>query len=237
MIKLTNIGNIKHAIWKWSGFDLIVHFYRKNIGGFNIPLSPHFESEAATQWFLEKLVAARYYVEFGSGGSTYLAAKNSIKFITVDSDKIFLEAVRSKIINAGFHNAEKQQYKFADIGPTRSWGEPLILCWPSPERCEKFKRYSDFPNAENLKFLIPDFVLVDGRFRVACALKAFRALAGHKGWTVAIDDYEGRSYYKVIEEFSKPDYLIGKLAVFSNVHKTDPVLLDQEIAKYELDPR
>jgi len=71
------------------------------------------------------------YLEYGSGGSTYLAAKLKKTFITIDSDKIFLDAVRKKIIRDGIYDDESQTYCHANIGPTKEWGQPIVLFKPT----------------------------------------------------------------------------------------------------------
>lgn len=48
--------------------------YRKRTKGFDVPDEPHFDTEA-TKMFVDLLKNADRYLEFGSGGSTVVAAK------------------------------------------------------------------------------------------------------------------------------------------------------------------
>ncbi len=81
-------------------------------------------------------------------------------------------------------------------------------------------------------------VLVDGRFRVACALKCLRLLRDRANWTLVFDDYFSRPAYAVVADFAEPsECLAERIAVFTslrpNVLRSD---LDQAIQRYELSP-
>src|SRR6185503_11787653 len=108
--------------------------YVQRLKGFSVPTSPHFESDDAAAWFVDKLQNSQVYLEFGSGGSTYLAAKLKKRFVTVDSDYFFLKAVRKKIVEDGLLDNERQRYRYANIGITRRWGWPLGLLKPGKKR-------------------------------------------------------------------------------------------------------
>jgi hypothetical protein len=207
--------------------------------GFEVPDSPFFygtdgTTEEGTTWFLDTLKNSRRYLEYGTGGSTYQAAKMGIEFIAVDSDPYFLKSVREKIRNDGYARPDGQTFHYADIGLTGHWGRPLGRGKPSARRLEKFRRYSD-PPAECFEGgLTPDLVLVDGRFRVACVLKSLRMLSGKRGWTIAMDDYGDRPHYHEIAEFAEIDRLVGgRMAVITAAKSVSPELLDSAIEKYE----
>jgi hypothetical protein len=121
---------------------------------------------------------------------------------------------------------------------TGHWGRPIGLRSPSASRLEKFRRYSDPPPECLEGGRTPDFVLVDGRFRVACVLKAIRMLQHERGWTIAMDDYGDRPHYGVIgEEFANIDRLVGgRMAVITSLKEFSPEQLDAAIRKYEIDP-
>jgi hypothetical protein len=209
---------------------------------FPVPDSPFFydtqgKVEEGPAWFLETLKGSKRYLEYGTGGSTYLAAKHGIEFIAVDSDPYFLKSVRKKISNAGLARPVGQTYHYADIGLTAHWGRPIGLREPSARRLEKFRRYSDPPPQCVEGGRTPDFVLVDGRFRVACVLKALRMLAHERGWTIVMDDYGDRPQYEVITEFAEIDRLIGgRMAVLTAAKPFAPERLESAIRKYETVP-
>ena len=62
----------------------------------------------------------------------------------------------------------------------------------------------------------PDFILVDGRYRVACALESARprvyARASSK---LLFDDYALREQYHVVEKYIGPPQRIGRAALFT----------------------
>jgi hypothetical protein len=200
-----------------------------------VPEYPHFESDRATAWFLEKLGAAANYLEYGSGGSTYAAAKIGVNFATVESDADFLDRVREKIRGDGLAKQFGQLYHHADIGPTGDWGFPLDHRNPSVDQLAKYRRYSD-PPAELSRDgnSLPDLVLVDGRFRVACVLKVLRMLGDKTGWTIVIDDYVDRPYYHVVEEFAEVErYVEGRLVALTAKKVVHPQYLEGAILHYE----
>lgn len=207
-------------------------WYAQRVRGFSAPRTPHFGDEETTAWFTQALAGASSYVEFGSGGSTYLAARQGIPFVSVDSDRYFMDAVRRQIVEDGLHDPENQRFHHVDIGLTKKWGHPVMFLPPSVARRERFRSYSDFPETPRT----PDLVLVDGRFRVACALKALRALATHEGWTLLIDDYLKRPGYRVVEDFGVLDQMVGRMAVFRGLRVQDMASLDAAIREHELDP-
>jgi hypothetical protein len=226
--------SLKDGIWEAK--DLLKFLYVQRIKGFDVSASPHFDSTATTEWFTGMLRQSRMYLEYGSGGSTCLAAKLKKPFVTTDSDPYFLGCVKQRIIRDGFYDEATQNYRHADIGLIRRWGKPVTLTRPSKKRLALFAQYSDFPQGQFAGGVLPDLILVDGRFRVACALKAVRALKGRAGWTLAIDDYEGRSY-AVVETFAKLERMVGRMAVFSGALPADDDSLAKAIAHYEYDPR
>lgn len=172
---------------------------------------PHFDSPETTDWFLDRLASTKRYLEYGTGGSTYQAARIGVNFIAVDTDPYFLDAVRAKIQGAGLGKSG-QVFRHADIGRTGTWGRPRGRI--SDARRQLFRRASD-PPPECLEGLLPDLVLIDGRFRVACAFKAFNLLHAETGWTVVVDDYSDRPQYREIEDYGDVR-LVGRMAVIQS---------------------
>jgi hypothetical protein len=152
-------------------------------------------------------------LEYGSGGSTVLAAGMPGKTIfSVESDAAWVAMMQAWF--AANPPASDPTLHHADIGPTRDWGHPVddtgIRRWPG---------YAlsvwDRPD-----FRHPDVVLVDGRFRVACLLAtAFRIT---RPVTALFDDYAGRRTYHGVEEFLRPSALIGRMARFDLVPQPVP---------------
>ena len=82
---------------------------------------------------------------------------------------------------------------------------------------------------------MPDLIIIDGRFRVACALKSIKYLYDKAGYTILLDDYVGRSAYCEIERFSNLVKLQVRIVVLKQKANIDFAKLDKTIAKYEAD--
>lgn len=215
---LSNQPKLSHApVEFWAGRDFVrvrrfleekAFAAQQRLGHLAVPDMPHFDSAESTEWFLAQLASATRYLEYGTGGSTYQAAKLGLDFIAVDTDPYFLDSVRAKIHAAGLGRAG-QVFRFANIGWTGTWGRPVGRV--TEARRELFRRASD-PPPECFEGLTPDLVLVDGRFRVACAFKVFNMLHAQPGWTVVVDDYADRPQYRAIEEYAQVE-LVGRMAV------------------------
>jgi hypothetical protein len=201
--------------------------------GFDAPASPHFDSPETTAWFQERLKTATAYLEYGAGGSTFLAASSGIPFISVDSDRYFLKAVRKKIKAHGFLDERSQTYHYADIGLTGPWGRPVMFGPPSSGRAGLFSRYSDPPAPCQARGFAPDLVLIDGRFRISCALKLARLMKDRDDWTILVDDYVERPHYHLLEGFLRLQGCVGRMAVFARRPEQDLDLLDAAIARFE----
>ena len=83
----------------------------------------------------------------------------------------------------------------------------------------------------------PDFILVDGRFRVACALNAIRRLGGARDWELWLDDYEGREHYDVVTQFAVLERMSGVTAIFKPREGVDHEALDAAIEQAVRDYR
>jgi hypothetical protein len=176
--------------WKIS-FEI-----RKRLKGFEVGDKPHLDPESGAL-FPELLAKSRRYLEFGAGGSTVLAARTNKIGMCVEGDRFFLRDVKRKIADI----THQMTLFHADIGETSKWGFPWYR-EASPGRVERWRSYVETPFL-GLNEPFYDFILVDGRFRVACVLKALREGALRKAsFKVMIDDYRGREYYRIIEEFA-----------------------------------
>lgn len=195
----------------------------KHIRGFTAPTDqPHLDA-ATLDLLRRKLRESRCYLEFGSGGSTVLADRIGVRTISVESDRQYAKVVRGTLSRHG-----SVEMLTPNIGITGEWGMPLF------KNHRKWRRYVDAPFAK-LADAFPDLVLIDGRFRVACALNTARH-AHQLGVqaTLIFDDYEERPFYNVVEQFIGVPQLVGRSAVF-HLGRTaiDPNLIDRFIE----DPR
>lgn len=158
---------------------------------------PHRE----TAYLLRRLRRSKSFVEFGAGGSTLLAFDASVqKVLSVESDVRLASFLQSR--------AATSTTDFTIVTPTMKeiggWGSPLS----TGDVSEIGRAYAHATDGSK-SF---DTVLVDGRFRVACAL----VIAGRitQRTIIMIDDYSGRASYHTVEKFLGRPRLVGRLATF-----------------------
>ena len=211
---------------KVSMGEQVKHYVRRRFLGVDVPEEPHFDSVESTSWFLDKLAKSRRYLEYGMGGSTYTAAKLGVPFVAVESDPVFLNAVQEKIQSAGYARSE-QVLHYANIGPVGPWGRPVGRM--SSERDESFRSYSNIPDQCH-DGPAPDLVLVDGRFRVACALKALRQFRAD--CLIVVDDYADRPHLQVLTEFAEIEH-VGRMAVLTKAKPVSAYHLADAISAWE----
>lgn len=158
--------------------------------------------------------SARSLVEYGSGGTTLLAVEAGLRrIVSVESDRRWIKRLRREA--ASIRRAERigrLAFRFVDLGPVAAYG------YPAGERARE--RWPDYPAApwrtgwvdRLLRRPPPDLVLIDGRFRVACAVEtAARAAPGTR---VLVHDYRDRPHYAPIGDILDLVELIDTLAVF-----------------------
>ena len=169
--------------------------------------------------------AAQSILEYGSGGSTVVAARAGCRVTAVESDKAWADNLAAELV--GISDAARVHH--VDIGPTRSWGKPR-----SALAHERFHTYAlsvwDRPDFQD-----PDLVLIDGRFRAAC-LAAVKMRA-RRPTTVLFDDYVDRRYYHAVENLAVKEEVVGRLARFTvTPGPVPPEMLTQVIGWFS-DPR
>lgn len=149
--------------------------------------------------------AARVILEYGSGGSTVLAAENArAKVFSVESDAAWVEKLRGWFSS---HPAKAQLVlHHADIGPTKDWGMPV--------NNRRVAQWAGYPNSvwDLPGFVQPDTVLIDGRFRLACFVTVLLRSTGPM--RLFWDDYTDRPIYHRAEKLAKPLRFHGRMAEF-----------------------
>lgn len=183
-------------------------FINQRLIGFSSPDRPHMD-EASEARFERELGNSRAYLEFGTGGSTVSADRLRKPTRSVDCDPYYVAAVRKALRPDTIVDIIT-----VDIGITREWGKPLFR-QRTPARLRRWSRYAEAPFERAWPNGFPDFVLVDGRFRVACALESARQarLAG-AATTIMVDDYEDRPAYRAIEAYLGAPERVGRSAMF-----------------------
>lgn len=146
---------------------------------------------------------SKVILEYGSGGSTRIAADMPDKLImSVESDLDWTRSLRHDLMNA----KSPVILQHVDIGETGPWGRPL------DDR--SWRNYHRYPNSvwDEPWFRQPDVVFIDGRFRTACLATVI--LRTRKSVRVMFDDYGARDRYQLIERIIKPYQMIGRMAEF-----------------------
>lgn len=149
--------------------------------------------------------AAGVVLEYGSGGSTVLAAELPGKRVfSVESDPVWAGNLQAYLDAAGL--AAGVSLHVADIGPTGDWGAPV--------GDEGWRRYHRYPLSvwDRADFRHPDVVLVDGRFRAACFVAVMVRIT--RPVTLLFDDYVGRKPYHRVETWAAPVSQVGRMARF-----------------------
>jgi hypothetical protein len=163
--------------------------------------------------FEAEIGKARRYSEFGLGGSSLRAARLGVEtVVAVDSDKQWVDAVRTHAEIATKIASGSMSVLHGDIGPVRDWGNPA-----DRDHMHKWPNYIGVVWAEwHRRKLLPDVVFVDGRFRVACCLSvviAFGTTAAKRPVTMLHDYNDERPHYRDVLEFFELEQLEGSLAV------------------------
>lgn len=162
----------------------------------------------------DRYAAAAVILEYGSGGSTLLAASLPDKLIfSVESDRTWALALQTRIDLADLPSPAIIHH--ADIGPTGRWGRPL-----DDSHWHLYHRYPlqiwSVPF-----FRHPDLILIDGRFRAACLVAACLRIT--RPVTVLFDDYADRPAYHVVERMVQPQQTVGRMAEFRLLPQSWPV--------------
>lgn len=178
---------------------------------------PHFIDDDINM-FKKYIKNSKIYFEYGSGGSTHYVStcSNIEKFYSVESDGAWIEKLKPLI-----SDLIKCNFIYIDINSNGNWGMPGKYATN-----DQLKQYSNAIN--NIDNSNIDLVLIDGRFRVACALKCFNL----ENCLILFDDFLNRPHYHIILEF----YDIverGKIMVCLKRKIREPPSLDL-IKKYEL---
>lgn len=139
--------------------------------------------------FISALKPAASYFEYGVGGSSIWAAAHGLKVNGVESDPHWITQVKNAI------DPLEYDIDYVDLGPTGHYGKPL------QDNFLAFEHYSKSILRHNRSF---GLVLIDGRFRVACAVTVALAALSFgdiKDTTIYFHDFNNRPEYHVVLNF------------------------------------
>lgn len=145
---------------------------------------------------LEKYTPSGQILEFGAGGSTVFFAHRGVQnIVTVESDAEWIKKLLlGNALLRQWAKSGRWQALHAHIGATGEWGVPLARR-PSVAWLNYHQSVWSAVNPSQL-----DFVFIDGRFRVACALQVLLRTAG-RNLPVMIHDFSPRTHYHVLLHF------------------------------------
>lgn len=158
------------------------------IGADNFPICL---SDTERKFLVNNIKDAKKYLEFGSGGSTYIALTqtNIPNILSVESDKNWIKHLET--FDVITQNKERLNFLHIDIGKTGDWGMPVEM-----DKKELWPNFSEQPFKSKKDW---DVILIDGRFRVACALQAI--LNSKKNVKILMHDFNNRPEYHDILRF------------------------------------
>lgn len=161
--------------------------------------------EAETAHLRKCYAQAQVILEYGSGGSTEMAAQMPGKLVlSVESDRVWARDLRRKIAQAKPLSQVIVQH--VDIGTTGQWGRAVDD--------SRWHNYHHYPNGiwDAPFFRHPEVILIDGRFRTACLMTAILRIT--QPVIVLFDDYADRPKYQLVEQLVRPCRIIGRMAEF-----------------------
>ncbi len=206
----------------------ILTYYNLINKKFNIDDNINFSSDLENKFFEKKLLNSKLYLEYGSGSSTLLADRNNIIYYSIESDKIFYKNLKEKL--------KSKNYFLKDFGIVSKGSRPILFTYRKFFIKKRAQKYAEdilcYFKKENL---IPDLILIDGRYRVLCALFVYKFLNEKKcSSTIIIDDYKKRPYLHVLEDLFHIEK-VGSFGVCGELKKSENV--DEFIKIYLNDPR
>jgi hypothetical protein len=167
-------------------------------------------------------------LEFGSGGSTLELARAQIGNLwSVESDPSWIARCLEQREIRDAVDKKRVHLVHADIGQVGEYGYPVdtraAMKWPNYHAGV----WRDMPK--------PDVVLIDGRFRVACALQA--AFRCSPDAVIIMHDYSRRPEYHVIEQVLGNPEVRESIAVFTNPRHLDAALIGRLLTEHFMDSR
>jgi hypothetical protein len=177
--------------------------------------------------YVSLLTRARVVVEYGIGGSTLLAIKQGVSRLTsVDSDRAWIEKVEAVQEVQDAKQRGVATFLHADVGPVGQLGSPTDKTFEPV-----WARYAMAPWRSETQ---PDLVLIDGRFRIACALQT--ALSVLPETQIVIHDFWNRPPYHVVLPHLEWIRSVDTMGVFCPRKDIDRVAVARQLFAAFTDP-
>jgi len=210
---------------------LLIHFNFTKIKLNNNTLDKNINfGPESNEFFTNKLLSSKLYLEYGSGSSTLLADRNNINYYSIESDKNFHKTLKKSLKN-------EKNYLLKDFGFVGYNSKPVLFLYTKYFYKKKAQAYAkDILNYLDKENLAPDLFLVDGRYRILCALFIYKFLREKNySWTLIIDDYVPRTHYMQVLEKCFEGKSVGRQKVFTKLKECNNI--DELIDIYSFDYR
>lgn len=187
-------------------------------------IEPHM-SDAERALFQAFLAGSSDYLEFGAGGSTVMAARTVRNCVrSVDTSAAWIARVEEAC--RGFDSEPRMT--FVDLGTVGYWGFPLEEArrdtWPAYHTTI----WEDDGAAAS------DLFMVDGRFRVACAMQIL--LRCRSDALIMVHDFASRAHYQVIRSVAREVARAEDLSVFVRPASADRARIEAVLEAHRIDP-
>jgi len=187
------------------------------------------------QWYASQ---AGSYVDYGSGASTLGVAMLAARALSIENQAHWCTRMLARTDVSFWRAQGKFQYECINIGETRDWGYPQ-------SKADNV-RFADYVEAIGLFDRgtgsapsgppVIDVVLIDGRFRVACALKALWHIDDAS--VVIIHDYFTRlAYYEAVLEYYDIVDSVDTMAILARKSKVDWQAAASDLDDYVKEPK
>ena len=191
IIGLKYYNFIKHTFRYYSFFSL----------NYNINNEINFKTTEANDIFKHELKKCKIYLEYGSGSSTFLAQKLNKDFFSIEGDKNFHKYMKKKI--------KSNKIILKSLGIVKENSIPINLNYEYNLKKISNKQKIRTENYCNgilkdldEKKIIPDLILVDGRYRTLCGLYLYNFFKNKNvQFKIIFDDYANRKYHNILENF------------------------------------
>lgn len=174
------------------------------------PKSPWLPQEAV-QFLKHFLTEKMIGFEWGSGNSTIFFGKRVNSLVSLEHDKKWHKKVKSRLDKQNL--GSKVEYKLIEPIDKENLDRIHFESWKgysvlgSPPKTQFFPYFQEILKHTDNSF---DFILVDGRARVACVMNAVDKLK--KGGILILDNSDRdkyRSIYDYLKEWKKLDFSNG----------------------------
>ncbi len=210
--------NFLRSIYRTSKYhinetiELIIHFFRYfnwYNPDYKINLNLGFGQEESV-FFKSELEKSQFYLEYGTGKSTLHAVKLNKKFIAIESDRNFYKYMKSKIGRDDF-------FRFIDFGIVKFASIPIFFNFRKKKLSKLAQKYNfEILHELNSKKKFPDFILVDGRYRVLTGVALYKFFkTNQQHFSIIFDDYYKRNFYSTLDKL----FYINKIGRFGVTSK------------------